>query len=191
MIKKKYKALPIETKVLIVLVGAIIVISFIAPYIHIFLSKTSKDKVFGFNNLRAFTYASGTPYSLLICSSLLILASKYIFERVPKICFKICGHIFLYSSIYQFIWIFWAASDLPKPAYYSSIAILSLIPILISNKIYSRYHLGIEKTKQSIRNLISFLYSLDKEGFIKDEKLIEYKKQRGTVTHKTILDNEN
>ena len=191
LIKKKYKALPIEIKVLSVLVGAIIVLSFIAPYIHIILSKKSNIKVFGFNNLRGFMYAFGTPFSLLICSSLLTLASKYIFERVPKICFKICGLIFLYSSIFQFIWIFWAATDLPKSAYYISIAILSFVPILITNKIYNRYQLGIEKTKQSIRNLISFLYSLDKKGFIKEEKLIEYKKERGVLTNKTILENEN
>lgn len=191
LIKKKYKALPIEVKVLIFLVGAIIVASFVAPYIHIFLSKTSKEKVFGFRNLRSFLYASGTPYSLLICSSLLILASKYIFERVPKLCFKICGLIFLYSSIYQFVWIFWASTDLPASAYYSSIAIFSLIPILITNKIYNKYYLSLEVKKQSIRNLISFMYSLDKKGYIKEEKLIKFKKERGILTDNTILENEN
>ncbi|WP_430412839.1 hypothetical protein [Kordia sp.] len=191
MIKKKWKVLTIETKLLLSIFGAIIVLSFIAPYIHIPLSKTSIVKVFGFRNLRSFMYASGTPYSLLVCSFLLILASKYIFESVPKIFFKICGLVFLYSSIFQFIWIFWAATDLPKSAYYSSITVLSLVPIYIINRLYNKYQIGIEKTKQTIRNLISFLYSLDKKGYVKDDRLNEYRKERTIITQETILENEN
>ena len=43
---------------------------------------------------------------------------------------RVAGYLFLYSSIFHFIWIFWSGSDLPENAYYLSIAISSLVAVI-------------------------------------------------------------
>ncbi len=122
-----FKAQAIGTKFLLVLLGAIIVMAVIAPYIHIFLDRKDTVEVFGFRNLRNFLYAIGLPISLFFCASLLFYTTKYIKEDSPKLYLKIVSSLFLWSSFFQFIWIFWDRQDLDKSFYYFSMIMLSAI----------------------------------------------------------------
>lgn len=115
-----------EIRVIYIIYGAVILLSFIAPYSHIFFDKASTIKVFGFNNLRTFMYAIGLPCSILVCSYLLIISNI----RAKTKLNRVAGYLFLYSSIFHFIWIFWPGSDLPENAYYFSIAISSLVAVI-------------------------------------------------------------
>ena len=118
----------IALKLVYALIGAIILLAFIAPYLNIFLDKTSTVKVFGFKNFRTFrAYVIGLPSSLMVCSFLLLyisLKTKYSIGRLAS-----C--LFLYSSFFQFIWIFWDAPDLPKTLYHISIAIGSFFAFIV------------------------------------------------------------
>ena len=106
-----------------IVTGAIILLAFVAPYLNIFLDKTSTTKVFGFKNLRTFSYVIGLPISLLVCSFMLLYISLKTKYKIGKL----ASYLFLYSSLYQFIWIFWNAPDLPKKIYHISIAAASLV----------------------------------------------------------------
>ena len=59
-----------EIRVIYIFYGAVILLSFIAPYSHIFFDKASTIKVFGFNNLRTFMYAIGLPCSILVLNQM-------------------------------------------------------------------------------------------------------------------------
>ena len=126
-IKTRFSFQTIALKLVYALIGAIILLAFIAPYLNIFLDKTSTVKVFGFKNFRTFTYVIGLPSSLMVCSFLLLyisLKTKYSIGRLAS-----C--LFLYSSLFQFIWIFWDAHDLPKTLYHISIAIGSFFAFIV------------------------------------------------------------
>lgn len=126
-IKTRFSFQTIALKLVYALIGAIILLAFIAPYLNIFLDKTSTVKVFGFKNFRTFTYVIGLPSSLMVCSFLLLyisLKTKYSIGRLAS-----C--LFLYSSLFQFIWIFWDAPDLPKTLYHISIAIGSFFAFIV------------------------------------------------------------
>ena len=63
----------------------------------------------------------------MVCSFLLLyisLKTKYSIGRLAS-----C--LFLYSSFFQFIWIFWDAPDLPKTLYHISIAIGSFFAFIV------------------------------------------------------------
>lgn len=118
------------------LVGAIIILFVIAPYLHIFMESQDTNKVFGFKNMRSFMYVIGLPLSLFLCSSLLLMAAQYIKEKQIKIFFTIVAFLFFWSSFFQFIWIFWDRQDLPRVYYYSSLIILSLGVSLLYHKLF-------------------------------------------------------
>ncbi len=83
-------------------------------------------RVFGFSNTRTFLAALGIPLSLFICSYILLYVS--IFRLIKyRTSFLIFSSLFLYSSIFQIIWVFWYRNDLPTHIYYTSIAISSIL----------------------------------------------------------------
>lgn len=91
-----------EIRVIYIICGVVILLSFIAPYSHIFFDKASTIKVFGFNNLRTFMYTIGLPCSILVCSYLLIISNM----RAKTKLNRVAGYLFLYSSIFHSIWLF-------------------------------------------------------------------------------------
>ena len=96
-IKTRFSFQTIALKLVYALIGAIILLAFIAPYLNIFLDKTSTVKVFGFKNFRTFTYVIGLPSSLMVCSFLLLyisLKTKYSIGRLAS-------YLFLYSSFFS------------------------------------------------------------------------------------------
>jgi hypothetical protein len=136
-IKTRFSFKTIGINFFYVFIGVIILLAFIVPYLSIFLDKTSTVKVFGFRNLRTFTYVIGLPSSLMVCSFLLLyisLKTKYSIGRLAS-------YLFLYSSLFQFIWIFWDAADLPKTLYHISIAIASLFTAIFITKILIKTHI--------------------------------------------------
>ena len=92
--KRKFSFPTIALKLVYVIIGAIILLAFVAPYLNIFLDKTSTTKVFGFKNFRTFTYVVGLPSSLLVCSFLLLyisLKTKYKIGKLASYLFLLSG----------------------------------------------------------------------------------------------------
>ncbi|CAL2086913.1 Oxygen sensor histidine kinase NreB (modular protein) [Tenacibaculum sp. 190524A02b] len=161
MKKKLYKLLLISITLLFV----------IAPYIHIFLDKKSKVKIFGFKNARYFMYAIGTPLSLFLCSLFLLMATKHIKEKYNKSFYSTVSFLFTWSCFFQFIWIFWDRQDLPKPTYYFSIVILSVI----ISKVFIQF---LHKRKSALDIAKSTIQQLEQEVFTKQKEEREKERQR-------------
>ncbi len=156
------KAQMIGVKILFTIIGVIILIGFIAPYLHIEMDKTSKIKVFGFRNMRSFLYSIGIPTSLLVCSSLFLYATNYIVESKMKKYFIFASLLFCYNSFFQYTWIFWAESDLSRGAYYASIAGLSLGFCGAYYLLYKFYVPTIVKLKDALQEAILFFVGAKK-----------------------------
>ena len=160
--KETSKAQTIGVNILFMLIGAIILIGFIAPYLHIEMDRTSTSKVFGFRNLRTFFYSIGIPTSLLICSSLFLYATNYINESRIKKYFVFVALLFCYNSFFQYIWIFWSESDLSRGTYYASIAGLSFGFCCAYYLLYKFYIPTIVKLKEALQEAISFFVGAKK-----------------------------
>ncbi|WP_348707012.1 hypothetical protein [Tenacibaculum sp. 190524A02b] len=104
--------------------------------------------------------------SLFLCSTLLLIASKYIEEKYVKSFFTNVSFLFLWSSLFQFIWIFWDRQDLPKSAYYISIIFLSATSALLFRKV-------LISRKRLILKLRSALNEISKFSFITAKKHIK------------------
>lgn len=150
--------------------GAAILFAFAAPYLHMFLNKTSTEKVFGFLNMQSFMYAIGLPSSLMVCSCLLLHLSFKVKQRTVYM----ASFLFLYSSFFQFIWIFWYEPDLPKSLYFISVALGSLVASYLIYLIF-RYQKKKEQqrlkkeqeTERFERNTIELIKSLKSKVYPK------------------------
>ena len=166
----------------VILLGAVLLLCFIAPYIHIILSKEDTHKVFGFRNLRSFLYAIGLPISLFTCATLLLFAGKYVPSSIQKVYIKIGGFLFLYSAVFQFIWIFWATTDLSKGMYYLSIALISIVVTVLYIKTVQAYQDIVYRLKRIIRRLFAFIISdVDDKALIDEHKKDAFVKEREAV----------
>lgn len=183
-IKTKYSLRTTDLKFIII--GALILIAFIAPYLHIFLPKESTVKVFGFRNFRTFMYSFGLPLSLFACSNILIYASTFVKEFKKP--FTICGFLFNYTSIFHFVWIFWADTDLSRTQYYISIVAISLVFTLVYANFIILYNRHIESLKYKIKTLFTFIYSLNTNNYVKKSKHEDFAIKRIEVTDAVILE---
>ncbi|CAL2078168.1 hypothetical protein [Tenacibaculum sp. 190524A02b] len=174
--KSKAQTTEIIKLTLKIFIGAVIILFVIAPYIHIFSDKTDRIKVFGFRNLRSFLYVIGLPMSLFLCSTLLFIASKYIEEKFVKSFFTKVSFLFLWSSFFQFIWIFWDRKDLPKSAYYISIIILSVVITLVFKQLLVARKSMLLKLKNAIASLSRFSF-IDAKKHIKSDSKDAYNKE--------------
>ncbi|SNR14455.1 membrane protein of unknown function [Tenacibaculum jejuense] len=174
-----------RNKVMISLIRIIIFTSVIAPYIHIFLSKKDTVNVFGFNNLRTFLFVIGLPISLFTCANVLLYITKFMEKNSPKIQVRIIAILFLWSSFFQFIWIFWDRQDLPKPLYYISIVVLSFVSTVTFNSfIHTR-----ESTRvrlQKAVNAFSTFSFITAKKHIKTENIEAYEKELLSGLHDEI-----
>ena len=160
----------IGNNLIYILSGAAILFAFAAPYLHIFLNKRSTVKVFGFLNMQSFMYVIGLPCSLLVCSCLLLHLSLKVKERTVYM----AAFLFLYSSFFQFIWIFWYKPDLPKSIYFISVALGSMIASYLIYLIF-RYQKKKEQqrlkkaqeTKRFEKNTIELIKSLKSKVYPK------------------------
>ncbi|MCD8425737.1 hypothetical protein LNJ40_10555 [Tenacibaculum dicentrarchi] len=162
-------------KILIIITGAITILSVIAPYIHIFLDKTDQIKIFGFRNIRTFLYVLGLPISLFSCAVFLLYSTKFMNETSPKKYFKKISFLFLWSSFFQFIWIFWDKQDLPKVTYYIIILLISFFTTY-----YFKKAIGLRKETliklQNIVNSLSRFSIITVKKHIPKENQERYKK---------------
>lgn len=168
----KVQETEVKNKTYLVVLGVAAVLFIVAPYIHIFIDKTSLNKVFGFKNLRSFLYVIGLPLSLFFCALLLLYATKYMPKNSPKKYFSTVAFLFLSSSFFQFIWIFWEREDLPESAYYTIISVLSIIMSFSFVK-------GIMNRKSTILKLQKALDSLSRFSFITVKKNIPKENEVG------------
>lgn len=157
--------------------------SFIAPYLHIELPKTSKVKVFGFRNLRSFMYAFGMPLSLFTCTSLFLYATSYIKEQKIKKIFLVISLMFNYTSIFHFVWIFWSQKDLPKGQYYLAISILSLV-FVYTYYLFFRFRKSHVIKLQKALNTISHFAFIGVKKYIHPDKMEDYEKDSIQVLNK-------
>lgn len=154
-------------KICLQILVAITVVAFIiAPYVHVFLEKTSTEKIFGFKNLKFFMYVIGLPMSLFLCSTLLLVASKFIKEKFVKVFFTTISFLFVWSSFFQFVWIFWQGEDLSKFTYYFSIFFLSAVMSLC-------FRYLINARKSYLLKLQNIVHSLSRFSFINAKKFIK------------------
>lgn len=188
-IKTKFNLREIDLK--LIFIGALILISFIAPYLHIFLPKESTVKVFGFRNLRTFMYSFGLPVSLFACSCILTYATSFINKDNFKKLFLITSLLFNYTSVFNFIWIFWASSDLSKLQYYISLALISLIFTYTYFLFYKKYTNYTNLLKNNIKTLFNFMFSLTTKNYIKEEKEEEFAIYRIEVTDSVIINEKD
>ncbi len=153
-----------------IILGVVIIAFITAPYLHMFVEKSSTEKVFGYKNIRYFVWIIGLPSSLLMCSLLLMKASSYIQEKNTKNFFTTISFLFIWSSLFQFIWIFWEIDDLPKSFYYASITILSCLTAIIFQKL-------ILSKKETISKLRTIIDNLSRFSIISAKKYIEPEKE--------------
>ena len=188
--KTKYKLQTTGIKLGVLVIGVIVVMCVIAPYIHIFLDKKDTVKVFGFRNLKTFLYSFGMPLSLFGCSSLLFYSVKDHKERFKKVCLQSASFLFLWSSFFQLIWVFWSGKDLSKSMYYVSMILLSIS----TSAIYTVFVLKRESTINSITSkyksvvLMLNTYIYDSEQDLKEEVKHKHAIKRGELVEK-VLDN--
>lgn len=125
--------------------------------------------------MRSFLYAIGLPISLLTCSLSLLYSTKFITIELPRKYFSIISLLFLWSSFFQFIWIFWDRQDLPKETYYTFIIVMSFLTSFFFQK-------AIVQRKESLVKLQGIINSLSRFSIITVKKYIpaenegEYKK---------------
>jgi hypothetical protein len=163
---------------------ALTLISFIAPYIPIFLDKTSEDEWFGFRNLRFFLYAFGLPLSLFACSSLLLFTLKYMNEFKLKLYLTIAAMLFNYTSIFHFVWIFWVKGpDFSEIQYHVSIVAISAIYTCVYILFYKHYQLSIHKLQNALNAISIFAFSGVKKH-IKEDSFDDYAKDSIEVLKK-------
>ena len=144
----------LNTRILPIILGAVILFCFIAPYIHIFLDKSAKIKWFGFRNLRSFFYAFGLPLSLFACSSMFLFALNYQRDLKFKLYFTIIALLFNYSSIFHFFWIFWIRTpDFSKIQYYMSIVVISGVFTYVYYMFYKHYKSTIYKLQKALNSI--------------------------------------
>lgn len=171
-------------------IGVIVLLCFIAPYIHILLPKTSTVKVFGFRNLRSFMYAIGVPLSLFACATLFLFSLNYLEgNKQLKKYLQAIAFLFCYNAFFQFIWIFWATTDLSKPTYYTSIAFLSFFLLLIYFFLYKNYNSTTLYLKNTISVLFDFIVISTPKKYISKEDQKNYVEDYLELTH-TISKNE-
>lgn len=140
-----------------VMIGAIVLLSIIAPYIHMFFDKTSNKEIFGFTKMRDFLYAIGVPSSLLTCSMLLMYTLSLISDKKKQKYLMVVAVLFLFNSFFQFIWIFWSGSDLSNEAYYFSVIGLSILFTSVYFLIYQHYLYNLSKLKFAFNDLLALL----------------------------------
>ncbi len=106
-------------------------------------------------------------------------------KNSPKIQVRIIAVLFLWSSFFQFIWIFWDRQDLPKPLYYISIVVLSFVSTVTFNSfIHTR-----ESTRvrlQKAVNAFSTFSFITAKKHIKTENIEAYEKELLSGLHDEI-----
>ncbi len=110
--------------VLLLTLGAMIAI--IAPFSHMFFSRDSQVKVFGFDNARKFFYSLGMPVTIFIGALIMSYITSLIkgnpiykfLRRIPI--------VFLSVAIYYILWIFSAFSDFDPLYYYIMLITVSI-----------------------------------------------------------------
>jgi hypothetical protein len=169
-------------KIISLVIGA--VIAFTAPFIHMCFDKSSEVEVFGYYNARMFCYAIGIPVTLFFSALFVSFSSMFIHIKIFRKIMFIISYMILSISIYYIIWSIWARKDFPKPYYYTSIIILSLISS------YLLFFLIKRTTKNTVRlsNIARNLKSLEGDSkTINDIANIMPSKDE-TVTYKAMID---
>ena len=179
------KLLPLIKGSITILIGAIILISVIAPYVHIFFSRDSAVKVFGFNNMRNFLYAIGLPCSLFVLSSTMLYISKYQREKFVKFLTEFISVIFLCSSIFQFFWIFIPQEDLPLSSYYFTIIIYSTSTTISFFLLFKKRKSLIDKLQKTV-NALSVFSFIDAKKYVEKDNLEEYNKELYTKLNEEV-----
>lgn len=153
------------------------------------LSKVKEnDRVFGFTNLQQFLAEFGWVLGVFIYSLFNLLRSFLARSRD-------FGSIMLHSTLiiiacFYLFWIFQPFQDLSKFSYY---LVSILTGILISFSVYfmSLYRFtDVGRLQNTIKNLFSFMFiEIEEREFIKQDKKEEFKEKRLELA-KNALDNE-
>ncbi len=90
----------------------------------------TKYQVFGFSNMRRFTYAIGMPIAILFCSLLFFAISQFIFDQTAILGTLIAASIFLFTSLYFILWTIWPydsnKNDFSEGTYYIVMILVSI-----------------------------------------------------------------
>ncbi len=161
-----------------------VIIGAIAPFLHIFFSKESTDKIVGFNNMRSFLFAIGLPVSLFVISLFVAFMSNLLELRAYKKSIQVSSLVFISIALYFIIWTFWYRDDFDIYLYYTFIGVISISSAYV---IYNLLKISTQKLKA--------LHSVS-EKIPKLESDIEYvngiadlmPENEDTVTYKAMLD---
>ena len=183
----------IKVLIVVILIGVVIGIS--APFSHIFLPKTAKEKIelkkkyddniisektykaekkllhekykfAGFTNKRRFAFAIGLPISLFICSLIFLYVSSYIAEERIKKASIIAGLSFQFTSIYFIIWVLWALKK--GSDFPKSLYYLSIVIMSIAATFFLFYLIkSSQKNVNKIKGLLLFLFEIRNKHFQK------------------------
>ncbi len=112
----------------IIVIG--VILGAIAPFLHIIPSKESTIKVFGFNNMRAFLFAFGFPFTLFVLSIFIAFLANLLELRPYKRVIKLASITFTSVAMYFIVWTFWYRNDFDVYLYYSAICVVSILSSL-------------------------------------------------------------
>ncbi len=154
----------------------------------------------GFTNKRRFVLAMGLPLSLFGCSFLFAYFVRFIEEKRIRRQSGMVAYIFMFTGCYFIFWNLWwfnTNTDFPRWAYYLSLGLMSIVTVFSVRIIIS----GLMKEFSVVKKLrfrISNLYRInnmvfkfifdetDKEGYIKPEKIVGYRKRRVEIANESI-----
>lgn len=112
---------------IIIFIGVIGLIGFIAPFIHIFYNKTGIEGVFNFPLMSQFFFAIGFPILALSAGILQIFITSFI-GGFLRTCFRLIAFGFLFVAGYFLIWaLLPGISDFSKSVYYVTMISLSFL----------------------------------------------------------------
>ncbi len=130
----------------------------------------TKYQVFGFSNMRRFTYAIGMPIALFCASLYIFFIVRYVSDKYAIIATLLTGFAFMFTAVYFIIWTLWAYTykeeDFSESAYYASMIISSL---LISITIFY-YSLSKSNYDLKIKELVHLVFNARKGWYSTLEK---------------------
>ena len=117
--------------------------------------------VFGFRTMRIFFIGFGTRIVILFLAIILLFSFYIRDEELKKIVIYI-SYSFIGVGLYLNIWFIWDGSDFPQSFYYLAIGLMTIIGLITTYLLVTRYESISSKLKGAINQLIVFIINSDK-----------------------------
>jgi predicted PurR-regulated permease PerM len=133
------------------------------------LKLRQNQMAFGFRTMRVFLIGFGTRIVILFLA-IILLFSFYVQDEGIKKVIRYISYSFIGVGLYLNIWFLWDGHDYPQSYFYLAIGLMTVIGLITTYLLVTKYESISTKLKGVINQLIVFI--------IKSEKYIENKSTR-------------